>query len=248
MKSQISNLKSQILSIFSISLFVFLGASSALASTLSLSPATGTFNRNCPFVIDILLDTKGVATDGTDAYLNFDSSRFNAVSIDTQGKVYPDYPGSEIRNDLGIIKVSGLATPTSPYSGSGKLATINFSVKDTASTGVTQMTFDFDPNDKGKTSDSNVVQKGTATETLDSVLNGSYTIGAGSCGATPAPTQVTPVGAINPPAGAVGAATPSATFIPLKTLPPAGFEKVTYMFAIIGLVLTILGILGLTLL
>lgn len=255
MKTQMSNVKCQnymsklrsfkiLVAVLSFAICVLSFTSPAFASTLSFSPATGTFNRNCPFALDILLDTKGVATDGTDAWFNFDASKFSAVSIDTQGKLYPEYPGNEINNDAGKIKVSGLASQTAPYSGSGKLATINFTVKETASTGVTQTTFDFDPNNKGLTNDSNVVEHGTTHETLDSVTNGSYTIGTGSCSSTPVP-PAQGAGALGAP---TGGATPSATFIPLKTLPPAGSEKITYMFAIIGLSLTILGILGLVLL
>ena len=47
--------------------FVLLSTSSVLASTLSVSPATGTFNRGCTFIIDVNLDTQGAPTDGADA-------------------------------------------------------------------------------------------------------------------------------------------------------------------------------------
>lgn len=233
----------------SVLLFGFLTAAPAYASTLSLSPASGTFNKGCNFVLDVLLDTQGASTDGTDAYINFDSSRFTMVSINTTGKIYPEYPGSGIDSqNVNKILISGLATFGQPYSGSGKLATINFTVKEAAQTGLSQMTFDFDTNNKNSTIDSNVVKSGDSTETLTSVNNGSYTIGTGSC-TSPSPT---PAGRVN--IGGPNISTPSATQIPLKqiptkeSLPDAGTPEFTAAIAIVGSILTVLGILGLALL
>lgn len=225
---------------------MFLVTSPALASTLSLSPAAGTFNKNCTFAVDILLDTQGVGTDGADAYLNFDSSRFTLNSVDTANKVYSEYPGSGIDpQNSNRILVSGIAPFGKPFTGSGKLATLNFAVKDSAQAGATQMTFDFNINDKNDTRDSNVVQTGTSSETLSSVNNGNYTVGAGSC-ASPSPSPSA--------GGSVGGptiSTPSAT-IPTKTiptkggvLPEGGTSEFTATIAIIGGILTVLGILGL---
>ncbi len=233
-----------------LALITLFSATPALASTLSLSPATGTFNKSCTFALDVLLDTQGALTDGTDAYLNFDSSRFTMNSIDTTGKIYPEYPGSGIDSqNPNRILISGLAAAGSPYSGSGKLATINFTVKDTSQTGLSQVTFDFDTNNKNSTIDSNVVKNGDSSETLTSVNNGSYTIGSGSC------TSVTPSPA--PRGGNIGGSnisTPSATEIPLKqiptkeSLPDGGTPEFTAAIAIVGSILTVLGILGLALL
>lgn len=212
----------------------------AYAATLSLSPSSGTFNKSCSFNLDVVVDTGGADTDGTDAILMYDSSRFTAQKI-TNGSVYPDFPGNNISESSGKITISGLASVSSPFSGKGTLATISFSVKDTASTGVTQVKFDFDPNDKAKTTDSNVVQRGTIVDVLNSVVDGNYTIGTGACGAP----------AVSPkPQGGTEVSTPSASPKPLppKTLPPAGSEQLTFTLAIFGSVLTILGILGLALL
>lgn len=230
-------------------LIALFSATPALASTLSLSPASGTFNKSCSFSLDVLLDTQGAPTDGTDAYINFDSSRFTMNSIDTANKIYPEYPGSGIDSqNPNRILISGLAAAGSPYSGSGKLAAINFTVKDTSQTGLSQVTFDFDTNNKNSTIDSNVVKSGTSEETLTSVNNGSYTIGTGSCiSATPSPA---PRGSI----GGSNISTPSATQIPIKPIPPqlslpdGGTPEFTATIAIIGSILTVLGILGLALL
>lgn len=216
----------------------------AIAATLSLSPVSGTFNKNCSFTLDISLDTAGAQTDGTDAILIYDSSRFTATSIQA-GTIYSDYPGNNIDDPSGKVTVSGLASVSQAFSGKGSLAKVNFTAKENAPTGATQVKFDFDGKDKTKTTDSNVVERGTVADILSSVVNGNYTIGSGACGA--AVTTLPATGQ-----GAVSVSTPSAQIpvkeVPLKTLPPAGSEQLTFTLAIIGSVLTVLGILGLALL
>lgn len=204
------------------------------AATLSLSPSIGSFNRGCPYSVSINLDTAGAQTDGTDAYLRYDPTRLTPSSL-VSGSIYADYPGNNIDSAGGKITILGLADVTSPFTGKGVLATVNFIVKSDAPTGVTQVVFDFDPNDKTKTTDSNVIQRGTVTDILNSVVNGSYTIGTGAC-----PLSV----------GSGVIATPSATVAPTSppTLPPAGSAQFTYTVAIIGSILVVLGILGLAIL
>ncbi len=237
------------------SLVILASPTSALAATLSLNPSTGTFNKGCDFSLTIDLDTTGTQTDGTDAILRYDSTRFTAKTI-TSGTIYPDYPGNNIceNNALcpgtGKITVSGLAAVSAPFTGKGILATINFTVLPNAPSTATAMTFEFDPNDKIKTTDSNVVERGTVADVLNSVVNGNYTVGTGTActaqGATGTGTG-TRLGQ-----GQVGVSTPSGQIItqpiPTKTLPPAGSEKLTFTIAIVGVALTILGILGLALL
>lgn len=211
--------------------------SNALAATLSLSPAAGTFNKSCTFTLEVKLDTENQKTDGTDAIIFYDQSKVTATSI-VSGTIYGDYPGNNIDDAKGQITISGLGSISSPFTGTGTLATVNFTVKDTAATGATIIKFEFNPQDKGLTTDSNVVQTGTIVDLLNSVVNGNYTIGSGACG-----TTVTTLP--NTGQGAVSYSTPSAQY---KTLPPAGSEQFTYTIAIVGTVLTVLGILGLALL
>lgn len=218
----------------------------AMAASLSLSPASGTFNKSCSFALEIKLDTGGLETDGTDAIVIYDQSKLTASSSSiSAGTIYADYPGNNVDQTAGKIIVSGLASVSSAFKGVGTLATINFTVKDAAAAGATKIQFDFDASKPELTTDSNVVQKGTVKDVLTSAPDGNYTIGTGSCAAAaPAPS-------ILPRTGGQGAtgyiSTPSAE-IPYKTLPPAGSEQLTITIAIIGSVLTILGILGLALL
>lgn len=213
--------------------FIFIPVASA--ATLSLSPSSGTFNRGCASSLAVDLDAGGTQTDGSDAILKYDPSRINAASI-TSGTIYPDYPGNNIDSASGKITISGLASVQQAFSSKGTLATINFSIPENAPTGATSVKFEFDPNDKAKTTDSNVVERGTIVDVLNSVVDGNYTIGTGACGSI-----------ITTPKGGATVSTPSAGAI-TKTLPPAGTETFTYTIAILGSVLTILGILGLALL
>lgn len=222
-------------------------------ATLSLSPSTGTFNKGCTYTIDVVLDTGGAQTDGTDAIIKFDQSIFNVNSTLKPGTIYSDYPGNNVDSTNGKITISGLASVSSPFSGKGTLGSFTFTVKDTAPTAATQMTFDFDASNKAKTSDSNVVERGTVAEVLNSVVNGSYTIGAGAC--TGATSGTTPPGTTLPNTGGSGSTfvggTPSAEtyYKPLPPqLPAGGTQQLTATIAIVGSILTVLGILGFVLL
>ena len=256
MRSKIS----QILTVMFILLFT---PATAMAATLGLNPQAGTFNRGCEFTVSIDLDTQNVAngTDGTDAILHYDPTRFttNNSKITPNTSVYPDFPGTNVceNNELcpgtGKITISGLASVSTPFTGKGKLATITFTVLPEAQTTASGITFDFDPNNKLKTTDTNVVQRGTVQDVLSSVTNGNYTVGTGTtCAAQGTTGTSTSTGTSNLGQGATTIATPSAQpifkTIPVKTLPPAGSEKLTFTIAILGSVLTVLGILGLALL
>lgn len=229
----------------SILTFSFLASPiSVFAASLSLSPATGTFNKNCAFTLQINLNTGTAQTDGTDAIILYDQSKFSAQSI-SSGSIYSDYPGNSVDDNAGKVTVSGLASVNSPYTGTGTLATISFKVKENAQPGVSQVKFDFDPNDKSKTTDSNVVERGTVADILSSVTNGSYTVGTGACSSQTGVQQ-----------GAPGVGTPSATIAPTptpRTLDdltngPPGTSGITFAVAIVGSILAIFGILGLVLL
>jgi hypothetical protein len=172
-----------------IGLFFFMpGSILAAGSTLSLSPATGTFNKNCNFSLQVIVDTGGYDTDGTDAILIYDTTRFSANKINN-GTIYQDYPGNNIDAQNGKITVSGLSSVGSAYKGAGVLATIDFSVMPDAPAGASQIKFDFDPTNKAKTTDSNVVERGTMAETLSQVVDGSFVVGSGNCGSIGGPSS-----------------------------------------------------------
>ncbi len=254
-------------------LMVFPASAFAQTATLSLDPSSGTFNRGCAFSVKVNLDTGNVETDGTDAIIKYDSSRFIGQLI-TNGSIYPDFPGNNIDNAGGKITISGLASVSSPFKGAGTLATVNFMVAENAPSGAAQITFDFDPQNKSKTTDSNVVQRGTVVDVLNSVVNGNYVVGTGSCtgGAQPAATPVpgsTWVSPQQPPGTVViqgpgtlpgtggtfsstssagkGGPTTLDQFVDQTGKGP-GTVELTSTLVIFGGILTILGILGIALL
>jgi len=67
------------------------------------------------------------------------------------------------------------------------MATVTFTVSSTATLGPAKISFDFDPNDKTKTTDSNVVEHGTVVDLLTSAPDGNYTIADGSCSGSTSP-------------------------------------------------------------
>ncbi|MBI2601145.1 hypothetical protein HYW42_04270 [Candidatus Daviesbacteria bacterium] len=239
----------KIISIFILTSVFLILPLPVFAATLSLSPSTGNFNKGCDVTVDINLNTEGVQTDGTDAIVLYDSSRLTANQI-VSGQIYSDYPGNNIDEQSGKITISGLSSVSSAFSGSGTFAKINFTVKDNASVGVTQVKFDFDSNDKSKTTDSNVVERGTVADVLSSVVNGNYTIGSGACTVQGSPPTIV----VTPPVSQGGISTPSgAVKTPVKTIDDmvggkTGSQEFSYMLAILGVTMAVLGVLGFALL
>ena len=219
--------------------FTLVNPVGVLAATLSLSPTTGTYNKGCTFSLNIILDSGSDQVEGADVnYLLYDSSKFTATSIEA-GTIFSDYPISNIDTQTGKIYISGVDGNNKPFNGQGTFATVNFTVKDSAPLGLSQMSLYF--TQRGDTTDSNVevVQNNTVLDVLSSVTNGSYTVGSGSCGAQAS------IAATSPGKGGITTSTGSVT---TTTLPLAGSEQLTATLAIIGGILTILGILGLVLL
>lgn len=230
---------------------ILVSPAKALAATLSLNPSTGIFNKGCDFSLTIDLDTTGIQTDGTDAILRYDTTRFTAKNI-TSGSIYPDFPGNNIceNNALcpgtGTITVSGLASVSVPFTGKGTLATINFTVLPNAQNTATAITFEFDPNDKTKTTDSNVVERGTVADVLNSVVNGNYTVGSGTNCLAQGATTLPGTGLRQGQAVSTPSAQPKTIdqFVDQTGKGP-GTPQLTFTIAIVGSILTILGILGL---
>ncbi len=176
------------LSLFTVFLFLFsIFPSQTFAATFSLSPSEETFKKGCNYQVNINLDTQGVNTDGADALLLYDPNIFSITNSSiTNGSIYPEYPGNSVNQINGQISISGISSVSQPFNGQGLFATINLLVKDNASTGNTALNFDFDPANPTKTSDSNIVERGTVVDVLNSVTDGNYIIGDESC-ITPSP-------------------------------------------------------------
>lgn len=155
----------------------------AMAATLSFDPAAGVINKGCEISIKINLDTQGVQTDGSDVIVLYTPAQLSTTTSQiVNGTVYPEYPGNSVDAQGGKVSISGISSVSSPFSGSGTFATIKFNVASTLAENTrVNLNFDFDPNDKTKTTDTNVVERGTIADVLSSVTNGSYTVGTGTC-------------------------------------------------------------------
>ncbi len=220
----------------------------AQQATLTLTPSTGTLNKNCNFSLDVMLNTGGAPTDGTDAIIIYDNSKLSALTID-KGTIYNEYPGNNVDGVAGRVTISGLASVDKPFNGTGKLATVNFSVKDSAQVGATLVRFDFNANDKSLTTDSNVVERGSVSDILSSVVNGNFTVGTGTCAAGIGTGTGSGVGSgTGTGTGGVDASGSGQTKVPYKELPQGGTKEFTFMLGIVGATLTVLGIIGLSLL
>lgn len=239
-----------------------------MAATLSFDPALGVINKGCEISIKINLDTQGVQTDGTDVIVLFTPAQLTtATSLITNGTIYPEYPGNSVDSQGGKISISGISSVSNPFSGTGTFATIKFNVASTlAENTKVNLNFDFDPNDKTKTTDTNVVERGTIADVLNAVTNGSYTIGSGSCaaGITASPSPGSGTGGGRGAAGGQGQtlpgtsgqSTPSAQYQVYKPNlnditgdgKAAGFLDSTIILTTIGVALVILGIAGLVIL
>lgn len=202
------------------------------APYLALKPQISHFNKGCSYSLNIELDTGDHLVDGADVRLFFDNQKVKINSVDT-GTAFPQYEGETIVNVTGSFTLSGLAPASTPFSGKGHFAKINFEILPEAALGPTIIRFDFDPNDKFKTTDSNVVERTTVVDVLNTVGDGTYEIESGSCtepSPIPSPSQeASPSASISPTieptptatASAEPSQTPHATQTPEQTASPS---------------------------
>lgn len=180
----------------------------AEAASFTLSPATGTYNSGCNFSVKINLDSAGAKVDSAEAVLLFDNGKITPASAAvSQGTLFPTYV-PVTTTSAGKVVISGISNPGNPFTGSGLFATVNFTVRPGTAAGPFTIKFDFDPNDRAKTTDSNIVESTTIAELLSSVGDGSYNVGTGPGCNGAAATQ---------PVGGSGSAT-----LTTQTLSPNG--------------------------
>lgn len=248
---------------------IFISPASAFAATLSFDPASGVLNKGCEISIKINLDTQSVQTDGTDVIVLFTPAQLSTTTSQiTNGTIYPEYPGNSVDSSGGKISISGISSVSSPFSGSGTFATIKFNVASSLKEGdKINLNFDFDPNNKTKTTDTNVVERGTIADVLSAVTNGSYTVGAGSCatGITASPSPGAGAGTGAGTSGGQGQVLPgtspttSSQSAQYQVYKPnlneitgngktAGLLDNTIVLGAVGLILVVLGVAGLAML
>jgi hypothetical protein len=229
----------------------------ASAATLTFTPSSGTLNKGCEVTVKIDLDTQGVQTDGTDVIVLYTPAQLSITTAQiTNGTIYPEYPGNSVDATGGKISISGISSVSAPFTGTGTFATLKFKVADTlAANTPINISFDFDPNNKTKTTDTNVVERGTIADVLNSVTNGTYTVGTGSCAsgitASPTPNSLTGLSQGQSLSGN-NSSSQSAQFPVyqpnVNELPSAGLLDNTFAITAVGIVLVILGVAGLAML
>jgi len=147
----------------------------AQSATLYFSPASGTFTQGESFWVDIMVNTKGEKVNAVAAYLDYAQDKLEALGVNTAGSVMTFW--AEKIATAGEIKISG-GLPTPGFSGIQKIASIGFKVK--ASSGSVNLKFRSDSavmTDIGNKNILSLVASGLGT----------YSFGAPSGSATPAP-------------------------------------------------------------
>lgn len=145
-------------------------AKAATGALLSFSPAQKVVKVGEEFDVELLLDTKGVKTSGTDVIVSYDPTVVEVLSV-RPGLLYQKYPLNEVDAAGGKIGFSAVATPPKTFSGNGTLAYLKLKA---LKTGTAAFRIEFT---KGETTDSNVVQaQSGGKDVLDKVINAYYSV------------------------------------------------------------------------
>lgn len=170
-------------SLIGIFIYIFLSQRTvtfAAEANFALSPASGSYNVNETFDVNILLNAAGGKIGGADVYLTFDQNKINLLEIEN-GTIFGQYAGKTINNINGSAAISGLADGVEvAFTGSDTFARLRFKA---LSAGATEVKFNFTP---GSTRDTNAIDFDTLGDILTSVTNGSYTI-SGPAGTSSGP-------------------------------------------------------------
>jgi len=141
-------------------------------ATLRLSPDTGVYRVGGIFSVDILVNTHGQNVVVVAAYLDYNPSIFEVVSIDTSSSVFTMEAENVIDSTNGKVKISrGIPSP-GVNTTSGNVATINLKGLTDSIPPSDNITFDFT---SGATNESNVIlDDGLGTDILSGVYNARF--------------------------------------------------------------------------
>lgn len=211
----------KIISLVAVLAYMVVSPVVAMAATLGFNPSSGTFNKGCEVSIKIDINTEGIQTDGTDVIVIYSPAQLSTTTSQiTNGTVYPDYPGNSVDSASGRISISGISSVSSPFTGTGTFATIKFNVASSLTAGApVLLKFDFDPNNKTKTTDTNIVERGTIADVLSGVTDGNYTVGTGQCNQAVNPTSGSTTGSTTGSTSGSGTGSSTSTGGQGQTLP-----------------------------
>lgn len=116
--------------------------------------------------VAVLFNSGGHTLDGADLIVKFDPKVLEVFKNGLlKGQAFDEYPLLVVDQKAGLISISGINTVKKDLKGTGVLANIVFTAK---AKGQTNLTVNFEPN---STSDSNLVEAGTAKDILEKVYN-----------------------------------------------------------------------------
>lgn len=199
----------------------------AASAALSFTPTTARVAVGGTTTLDIVVDSAGAKTIGTDVIVKYDTTRLELVGI-TKGSVYTSY-STEVKDPTaGTVSLSGFVSQNEVGTGitvKGVFAKITFKGK---AAGSAQVNFDFT---QGESKDSNVVEAaGTGGDILTSAGSAVITVGAGG-DSVATPVASPSVGGTQPP----------------PALPDAASMNPTVMVTVVGVLFVLLGGIGLLL-
>lgn len=133
--------------------------------------------------VSVVVDTGGHNINGADLIVHYDPKVLEATAGGViKGTIFDEYPSVTINPAQGLIAISGIDSSSNSYNSNDAIfkgpitpvvpfATLNLRAK---ASGKTQLTVDF--KGKGSTTDSNLVEIGTARDILENVDNLELTV------------------------------------------------------------------------
>lgn len=158
--------------LFLFCLFVSPAFASA-SSTLSLTPASGSYKIGSNFSVAVTVNTDGASINAIEAGMTFDKDKVSISSIDTSEsilKIWVEYPSYS--NSTGVIRFAG-GVPSPGFSGNSTVFTINFKAN---VLGTATVSFDADPKI--------LLNDGSGTNSAGTATGGTYEV-------VPSPASVT---------------------------------------------------------
>ena len=145
-------------------LAIFIGAPSAEAAVLSVSPTSGTFSVGSTYSVSVFLDTEGKEVNVIDLGLRFPSDKFQVISPSTGQSIIEVWTSPpRFNNQAGEIKLQG-GIPGGINVSRGLVTTLTFRVKQ-----VGTATLRFDDTSRV------LLHDGKGTDDLQDTRSGVYT-------------------------------------------------------------------------
>jgi hypothetical protein len=147
-----------------IALFVFIGALSASAASLSFVPATKTFEVGDTFTVNVQVRSDGIPINAVSGVISFDPQLLEVVSLSKNGSILSLWVQEPVHNNTqGSIALEGIILNPG-FSGTGKVIGVTFRAK---TTGETSLSFNVA---------SVLANDGTGSEALSARGTASFTL------------------------------------------------------------------------